>query len=219
MRTLGEIISGAKKARVTQLTEAQLTEMLNRGENMVQTKLLLLPRQCCIEYDYEDDKDGELLLSDNFPELYLYYLMREIDLHHGETNLYENDNAAFEEAWGDAKHYICTEVRPAYGGMLPNQPSVQTIFRGNTETIQFQRLPLEPTAVAAVFTQGGETLLELTEDSEEVTIEEDAVVISLTQEETSLFKAGIAKLKLTVSNEDEDYSNWPVARLRVKEGK
>lgn len=219
MRTLAEIISGAKRARVTQLTEAQLTEMINRAENMVQTKLLLLPRQSCIEYDYEDDRDEELLLSDSFSELYLYYLMREIDLHHGETNLYENDGAAFDEAWADAKHYVCTAVRPAYGGMLPNQPSVQTIFRGNTETIQFQRLPLTPTVAAAVFTQGGEVLLELTEEDEELTIEEDAVAISLGAAETSLFKAGIAKLKLSIGNEDEDYSNWPVARLRVKEGK
>lgn len=218
MRTIGEIIEGAKRARVTQLTEAELTERLNRLEDMIQRRLLLLPRQCCVEYDYEDDRDEEPLLGDGFSELYQYYLMREIDLHHGETNLYDNDNAAFEEAWEDARHYICVQLRPAYGGMLPNQPSIQTIWRGNTESIQFRHLPLIPTEVEATLTQGGEVVARWDESSDGITLEEDCVTISMTAEQTTALAAGIAKLRLTVRDENEQYSNWPAARLRVKEG-
>lgn len=55
------------------------------------------------EYTYDETTDLELLMPHPYDDIYMWYLIAQIDLANEETALYQNDMEVFNSAWRRAQ--------------------------------------------------------------------------------------------------------------------
>ena len=62
-------------------------------------------------YNLDVDKNTKLLVPAPYDEMYIHWLMAQIDLANGEYNKYNAEITMFNTEWEDyAKHYNCTHM-------------------------------------------------------------------------------------------------------------
>ena len=105
--TVQTILNEADYLRVNAYTREQKLKWLRRVEEAV-TEKIMSSREGAPGYEPlpEDAEDSrELLLPDAFAEVYLYYLLTQMDLYNGELARYNNSAALYNKAFADFADY------------------------------------------------------------------------------------------------------------------
>lgn len=87
--------------------ETSMVEWINQIENTIYREIVLTH-----EYDGElpaepkhETADEELLVGTPYDQLYMYWLMSQVDLQNQELALYQNSSALFNKAYTDYRNY------------------------------------------------------------------------------------------------------------------
>ena len=110
---LGEVISYVDGIKPNAFTNEDKTRWINEAEGMVQTDVLLLAPEEIITYNFENDREAELLVRPPFDKIYAAYLVAMIDFANGEYNKYQNTYQMFNAHFGAFTNWFVTNYKPA----------------------------------------------------------------------------------------------------------
>ena len=110
---LSEVIARVDEIKPNAFTNEAKTAWLNEVEGMVQTEVFLWATEQIIVYDYEKNKDTELLVQPPHDKLYWAYLTAMIDFANGEYNKYQNTMQMFNSFFSEFMRWFATNYRPA----------------------------------------------------------------------------------------------------------
>lgn len=111
--TLSQVIARVDEIKPNAFSNAAKTAWISEVEGMVQTEVLLWAPEEIIVYDYERDKDTELLAEAPHDKLYWAYLTAMIDFANGEYNKYQNTMQLFNSWYGEFMRWFAVTYRPA----------------------------------------------------------------------------------------------------------
>lgn len=122
--TVNEVIAKVKDRKPNAYSDESLNDRLNDCEAMVQRELLLTVPDEIVQYAYPEDRDKELILPRPYDELYVTYIIMQIQFDQEEYGAYNNSNAMFMAQYQSAQSY--------YNRLDPNPPSLKITnwFRG-----------------------------------------------------------------------------------------
>ena len=63
-------------------------------------------------YDQSTPRDTVLLVPEPYTNVYIYWLLSQIDLGNAEINKYNNDSAMFKAAWNEYSDHYTAEHMP-----------------------------------------------------------------------------------------------------------
>lgn len=86
MATTNTVITRADELRENTLSDENKAIWINQVEQTVQRDILKLAEP--VHFKYPDDVDKELSLTDEWSEIYVYYVVAMIDYWYRDTNLY-----------------------------------------------------------------------------------------------------------------------------------
>ena len=89
------------------------TAWLNELEGSVQTDILLLRVEDVVQYDYDADKDRELLARPPHDKIYRLYLQAMIQFANAEYDRYANTMQVYNAAWGEYARWMGRSIYPA----------------------------------------------------------------------------------------------------------
>lgn len=111
--TLREVIERVDEIKPNAFSEDTKTMWLNECEGMVQTEVLLFASEDILVYDFDADKDAELLVKPPHDKLYWVYLAAMIDFANGEYNKYQNTMQMFNNSFNEFMGWYARTYRPA----------------------------------------------------------------------------------------------------------
>lgn len=111
--TISELIERADAVKPNAFDNYAKTGWINEAEGLVQTEIFLFADEEIIVYDYDEDKDKELLVKPPHDKLYLPYLAAMIDFYNGEYNKYQNTMQMFNNHFGEFMRWFALRYRPA----------------------------------------------------------------------------------------------------------
>ena len=122
--TVNEVLAKVKDRKPNAYSDESLNDRLNDCEAMVQRELLLTVPDEIVQYEYPEDRDKELILPRPYDELYVTYIIMQIQFDQEEYGAYNNSNAMFTAQYQSAQSY--------YNRLDPNPPSLKITnwFRG-----------------------------------------------------------------------------------------
>ena len=89
------------------------TKWINEVEGMVQSEIFLFAPKTFFVYEYERDKDKQLLVHPPHDKLYESYLCAKIDYANGEYDKYQNTMTVFNAEYREFAQWFVTKYRPA----------------------------------------------------------------------------------------------------------
>ena len=111
--TLGEVIAYTDAIKPNAFSNEEKTRWMNRVEGMVQTEIFLFNPVDVVQYDYEADKDRQLLVNPPHDKLYEPYLAASIDFANGEYDKYQNSMQMFNAFYGEFMRWYADNYQPA----------------------------------------------------------------------------------------------------------
>lgn len=114
--TLEQAIRNADAVKPNAFSDEAKTIWLNECEGMVQTRVMLIPAEDIVEYEWEADKDRELLVGKPYYKMYAVYIQAMIDFAHGEYDKYNNAIAVFNTHFNEYMRWYADRFRPADRG-------------------------------------------------------------------------------------------------------
>ena len=106
--TLSELINKVNAEKPNAFSEDHLTLFVTECEALVQ-QYLGVESQDRVKYDWETDKNKELIAPPPFDGMYEAYLKAKMDYVNEEHQSYANNQAQFEVAWSEYKAYAVRE--------------------------------------------------------------------------------------------------------------
>ena len=122
---LFELISEVDQLRPNQYNNDQKTRWNSEIEGMIVDEILNMAEGNEIEfsgYEYALDSEKELMLPDRFCDIYEHYLKAKIEFYDEETDIYNNEVAAYQNAYNQYAAWY----RRNY---MPKQPAKINIWR------------------------------------------------------------------------------------------
>ena len=113
MATLKSVIDYVDEIKPNAFSNEAKTKWLNECEGLVQTEVLLWASEEIITYQYDADKDKELLAQPPHDKIYWAYLTAMIDFANGEYNKYQNTMQMFNSFFGEFMRWFALNYRPA----------------------------------------------------------------------------------------------------------
>jgi hypothetical protein len=113
--TIKQTIDAVNDIKPHAFNNDTLTMWLNEVEGMVQTDVMLVSSFDVISYDYNNNKDTELLVKAPHSKIYVYYLAAMIDFANNEYDKYQNTMEAFNKFFSDYMRWYSLNVNPANG--------------------------------------------------------------------------------------------------------
>lgn len=110
---LKDVISYVDDIKPNAFSDSTKTKWLNEIEGMVQSEIFLFAPKMFFAYEYERDKEKEMLIYPPHDKLYESYLCAKIDYANGEYDKYENTMAMFNSQYEEFKKWFATKYRPA----------------------------------------------------------------------------------------------------------
>jgi|GEM_PF-999181 len=111
-KTLQNVIDYANGIKPNAFPAEVLTEWINECEGSVQTEILCIALGDVVTYEYEKNKDTELIVKPPHDRIYGLYLSAMIDFAHGEYSKYENTMQVYNSAMSEfAKWFIRTHTK------------------------------------------------------------------------------------------------------------
>lgn len=122
---LFELITEIDQVRPNQYDNDQKTKWVSEIEGMIIDEILNMAEGNEIEfsgYKYALDSEKELMLPDRFCDIYEHYLKAKIEFYDEETDIYNNEVAAYQSAYNQ---YAAWYRR----NHMPKQPAKIDIWR------------------------------------------------------------------------------------------
>lgn len=110
---LGQVIAMVDDIKPNAFGNDTKTKWINEAEGMVQTEVFLLAPDEIVTYDYERDKEKDLMVRPPHDKLYWSYLTAMIDFANGEYDRYQNTVQMFNSHFGEFMRWFATCYRPA----------------------------------------------------------------------------------------------------------
>lgn len=190
---------------------------VNEIEGRVQEAFLQPPE---ILYEWETDKDTELILSTPHDSIYRHYLRAQLSYANEEYDIYQNEMEMFNSCWKDFLLWVCNHVKPAYR-KTPWIPKVYPLVRGESTVLSFICLPVEREDIqdcTVSVWQKGEAVLEYGMD--ELIDDGEAVSVEIPQADSLDLTPGAAKVTMVLLDEAGNrYEHYPYSRLTVVDTK
>lgn len=109
--TIQEAIAKVDSLKPNQYKQPEKLEWLNEVDGKIYKELILThdnPDELSWEsYGVNTDVSMELLAKEPYATLYIHYLSAKIDWYNGEYGRYNNEMAAYNEAYQEYANYIC----------------------------------------------------------------------------------------------------------------
>ena len=103
--TIGKIIEEADALRENAFDREQKLKWLSRVEESLYEKIIRTHQEdeqaAYLPITADSPDTQTLMLPDRYGEVYLYYLLAQMDLHNGEYTRYNNSSALYNSAWLD----------------------------------------------------------------------------------------------------------------------
>ena len=112
---LGQVLQVVDHIKPNAFSEEAKTAWLNECEGLVQTEVMLLAVEDVTTYEYQADKNTELLVKPPHDKIYWTYLTAMIDFANGEYNKYQNTMQLFNSYFGEYMRWFALHYRPADG--------------------------------------------------------------------------------------------------------
>ena len=112
---LKNVLATVDEIKPNAFSDAVKTRWLNEVEGKVQTEVFLLGSDEIIQYEFEKDKDTELLVRAPYEKIYDAYLCARIDLANGEYNKYQNTMLVFNAFYNEFVKWYTRTYHPADG--------------------------------------------------------------------------------------------------------
>ena len=103
---LGELLPIADEMTPNTFSETVKTRWVNEIEGMIQSEVLLLAFQDCVQYKWPDSKEIELLVPPPYDKLYEYYLESMILFQQEEMDRYANVQAMFQKCYAEYAQFV-----------------------------------------------------------------------------------------------------------------
>lgn len=123
------------------ISRAQVLEWLNECEAAVQTEMLLLDRPR-VKYEIGVDDDEPLLVPPPYDDMYVWFLLAEIDMSLHEMASYNDSTARYNERQAAAQKYILRRWDPKHNPVNV-QRTGQIVERGKAAVISLFGLPVD----------------------------------------------------------------------------
>lgn len=111
--TLKQVIDFVDEIKPNAFSDDAKTMWVNEVEGYVQTEVFLLNVDDIVVYNYDTDKNKELLVEPPHSKIYWTYLTAMIDFANGEYNKYANTMQMYNEFIGEFMRWFAREYRPA----------------------------------------------------------------------------------------------------------
>lgn len=216
---LQELINWIDKMKPdNRFTEEEKVTWINEIEGRIQQEAFLQPPE--ILYEWETDKDTELLLHPPHDGVYRHYLRAQLSYANEEFDTYQNETEMFNSCWKTFLLWVCNHVKPAYRKM-PWIPKVYPVVRGESVVISFFNLPVEREDVASCTVsvwQKGAAVLEY--GTEALIDDGEAISVQIPQADSLTLTPGAAKVTMVLLDEAGNrYEHYPYSRLTVVDTK
>ena len=110
---LGELLTIADEMKPNTFSETVKTRWVNEIEGMIQTEVLLLAFQDCVQYKWPDSREIDLLVPPPYDKLYEYYLESMILFQQEEMDRYANVQAMFQKCYAEYVQFIAETIAPS----------------------------------------------------------------------------------------------------------
>lgn len=114
--TIDELITYCDETRPNQYTNEHKIRWINEVEYKVVNEVINKiagPEYLIFEpYSYDKDKDTELLVPDQFDDVYITYIYSKVDFTNAEMERYTADAAMFSAAWSEFAAWARREYKP-----------------------------------------------------------------------------------------------------------
>lgn len=114
--TIKELIKYCDETRPNQYSNEHKIRWLNEVEakvvDEIVNKIESLEYMMFEPYTYEANIDTELILPDQFDDVYIAYIYSKVDFTNAEFERYQTDSALFEAAWNDAAGWARRNYKP-----------------------------------------------------------------------------------------------------------
>ncbi len=211
--TVKEAVDAAFARRVgIVISRDQMLEWLNECEAAVQTEMLLLQRPQ-VKYELGVDDDEPLLVPPPYDDLYVWWLLAEIDMSLHEMASYNDSTARYNERQAAAQKYILRRWDPKHRPVHVERTG-QIVELGREATISVYGLPVEGENAATLkitlkhctASTASEYVVKGTGAVTGATYEGTTATLPLTAAQTKALGRGGVKVGYNVT--DTDGVNW-----------
>lgn len=193
------------------------TAWINEIEGRIQQEGFLQPPE--IVYEWETDKDTELLLSVPHDSVYRHWLQAQLSYANEEFNIYQNETEQFNASWRSFLLWICSAIRPAYKDRVWI-PKVYPVVKGETVTVSFFDLPCEREDIASATISVWQKGVAVLEYGAEALTGEESLSATIPQADSLKLTPGAAKVTMVVTDKAGNrYEHYPYSRLNVIDSK
>ena len=122
MATIKQIIDRVDELRPNQYSEVMKLAWLSELEGKIAADVMLMGIEeiRSIEYSYPESLKVEPLVSYPHQEVYMYWLMAQIDFANGEYNKYQNSMEMYNQHLSNYVRWFANTYEPAHG--YPDKP-------------------------------------------------------------------------------------------------
>jgi len=113
--TLDQVIRYTDEVKPNAYSPETKTLWLNQCEGLVSSEVMLLASEETAVYEYEKDRNRELLAGAPHDKIYGAYICAMIDFANGEYSKYQNSMEMFNSFFGEYMRWYASRYRPADG--------------------------------------------------------------------------------------------------------
>lgn len=202
--TIDELITHVDSIKPNAFSNEAKTAWISRLEGRLQTDCYLMPIETVITYDYDKDKDLNLLVPPPFDKLYESWLCAMIDYANGEYRKYANTMEVYNSDRSDFCRWLASVFEPTKRSF---RGEIGSIAYGDT-SVHLKTLPegaylyYVSCEVTEAFDSGtGDTLKLGTDADDDLLLSIDGQTAGLTKR--AVFLTGAHKLIATLESEGD----------------
>lgn len=105
--TIRDCIDLVNATKPNTAEETSMVEWINQIENTIYKEIILTHEYegTLPEAPKHESADEDLMVASPYDQLYMYWLMSQVDLQNQELTLYQNSSALFNKAYTDYQNY------------------------------------------------------------------------------------------------------------------
>lgn len=107
--TLKEVYDEVQRQKPNAFTEAEITQWISNIEIQIAREIYHVDS---IEYSWTADQNTELLMEAPFEDIYVLYVMAQIDFRNGDYSRYNNELSQFDQRFTDAQASYLRRHKP-----------------------------------------------------------------------------------------------------------
>lgn len=107
--TLKQVIEEVDRQKANAFTNEEKTKWVTNCEIQIAEEIFNVDSPA---YEWEADQDTELLLTAPFEDIYILYVMSQIDFRNADYGRYNNELSQFDQRFSDAQAWFLRRLKP-----------------------------------------------------------------------------------------------------------